>query len=73
MKTTLTSKVLCVEMHLSDFTYVQFKSDIEYQKHIKEVLAFEISKQLINSQMATFTYEPNENIHGATVRARIQL
>ena len=59
-------------MHLSDFTYVQFKSDTEYQKHIKEVLAFQISKHLIDSQMATFTYEPNENIHGATVRARIQ-
>jgi hypothetical protein len=66
------SKVLCIEMTISDFNLMQLKDDVNYQDHIKHMLCHQLAEELFKTNMAKFTYEPNGYVGGATVKARFE-
>jgi len=66
------SKVLCVKMTITDHSLMQLKDDVDYRNYIKGQLCRQLAEELFKTNMATFTYEPNGYVGGATVKARFE-
>jgi hypothetical protein len=66
-------KLLCVNLEISEYSFIDFKNDVNYRNYIKEQLAMHLARELIDAEAASFTYEPNGYVGGATVRARLKL
>jgi len=66
-------KLLCVNVEIAEYNFINFKNDVNYRNYVKEQLAKQLARELIDAEAASFTYEPNQYVGGATVRARLRL
>lgn len=62
-----------VQMVIDPYTFNMMLTEDDIKKHIKEKLAFELSKRILESNRTSFTYSNHHNADKITVKASIKL
>ena len=67
------SEVVHVEMMVDPVIFEKIMDDDKYKNYIKERLAIDLAKKILESNRTTFTYSPAVNSPNYHVHARIIL